>query len=118
MQHLRRMFLSIFCLFFVSLILKIIMSFSLWVFRKSYQFGILHLISSFLLLILKWFRECFLCGISSYNISDDGTTKWTLATANATPLFDGAIVAHAHMAAAIKHRIDLIFIANGALSSS
>lgn len=40
-----------------------------------------------------------------------------MAAANAAPLLHGTFVAHAHVAAGIKHRIDRMFVANGAFST-
>lgn len=55
--------------------------------------------------------------VGAYNITDNCSTKWTLATTNSTPLLDGAIVAHAHVSTHIEHGVDGILVANGALGT-
>lgn len=62
-------------------------------------------------------RGQHLRGVGAYDITNDRPTERTLTTADAAPLLDGAIVAHAHVSAHIEHRINGILIANGALGT-
>lgn len=56
-------------------------------------------------------------GVGAYDITNDRPTERTLTAADAAPLLDGAIVAHAHVPAHIEYRINGILIANGALGT-
>lgn len=47
------------------------------------------------------------------HVPDDGPAQRTVATADAAPLLDRTVVAHAHVAAHVQHRIDRLLEADG-----
>lgn len=51
------------------------------------------------------------------DVPDDGPAQRTVAAADAAPLLDGALVAHAHVAAHVQHRVDRVLVADGALGT-
>lgn len=69
--------------------------------------------------VVCFLDNCFglLRGVGAYYIAYDCSAERTLTAANAAPLLDGAIVAHAHMPAHVEHRINGILIADGALGA-
>lgn len=55
--------------------------------------------------------------VRSNDVPDNGPAQWAMSAAHSAPLLDGALVAHAHVAAHVQHRIDGILVANGAFGA-
>lgn len=55
--------------------------------------------------------------VRANHVPNDGPAQRTMAAADAAPLLDGALVAHAHVAAHVQHRIDWVLVANRALGA-
>lgn len=55
--------------------------------------------------------------VRANDVTNDGPAQRTVAAADAAPLLDGALVAHAHVTAHVQHRVDRMLVADGALGA-
>lgn len=77
--------------------------------RASLRARILLLVSD------DYFRPLRL--VRADHVPDDGPAQRTVAAADAAPLLDRAVVAHAHVAAHVQHRVDRLLEADGAVDA-
>lgn len=77
-----------------------------------------HLCARILLLVSDdYFRPAALRLVRADHVPDDGPAQRTVAAADAAPLLDRAVVAHAHVAAHVQHRVDRLLEADGAVDA-
>lgn len=51
------------------------------------------------------------------DVADDRAAQWAVPTADAAPLLDRTVVAHAHVAAHVQHRVDRLLEADRAVDA-
>lgn len=55
--------------------------------------------------------------VGANHVPNDGTTQRTVSTADAAPLLDRTVVAHAHVAAHVQDRVDRFLEADGTVDA-